>query len=144
MAIIKQVTAETLYMGKLQHNADLLAEITDICIQHDIQLGRIEALGAVKRACLGFYNQSSFEYQFFNLDQPLEITNLVGNISIKDKKPMIHAHITLTDEAGKAYGGHLAPGTIIFACEIMIQVFNGPVFERGFDQETKLPLWSMQ
>ena len=130
-------------MGKLTYGADLLEELTEVCRKEKVQLGRVEALGAVSRARLGFYNQQTREYQFFELDQPLEITKLVGNVSLKDGKPMVHAHVTLADEAGKAFGGHLAPGTIVFACEFILQAFEGPTFERGFDEQTGLPLWKM-
>ncbi|GAX62205.1 DNA-binding protein [Candidatus Scalindua japonica] len=143
MAIIREVKAAKLLMGKLAHGADLLEEITKICVDHDIYLGRVEALGAVKKARLGYYNQHVQEYHFYDLNQTLEITTLTGNISIKDGVPVVHAHITLSDKDGHAYGGHLAPGTIIFACEVVIQVLNGPMFERGLDQETGLPLWKM-
>lgn len=143
MAIIKKAEAGMLLMGKLGHGTDLLEEITGIAKEHGIQLGRIEALGAVKKARLGFYHQQTREYRFFALDQPMEITVLTGNISLKDKSPVVHAHVTLTDEKGKACGGHLAPGTIVFACEVVIQVLQGPAFEREFDQETGLPLWRM-
>jgi len=121
-----------------------LEELTGICRENNIQLGRIEALGAVKKARLGYYNQQTHEYQFFTLDQTLEITKLVGNISLKDGSPIVHAHITLADKTGKAYGGHLATGTVVFACEFIIEVFDGPVFERKFDKETGLPLWAIQ
>jgi hypothetical protein len=97
----------------------------------------------VKKARLGYYNQKEREYHFYELDQTLEITNLVGNVSIKDGVPIVHAHVTFSDKDGHAYGGHLAPGTIVFACEIVIQVLDGPKFERVFDQETGLPLWNM-
>jgi len=132
-----------MFMGKLECGADLLEEITNICVDKDIHLGRVEALGAVKKARLGYYNQKEREYHFYELDQTLEITNLVGNVSIKDGAPIVHAHVTFSDKDGHAYGGHLAPGTIVFACEIVIQVLDGPKYERGLDQETGLPLWSM-
>ena len=143
MAIMKKIKSNRLFLGKLNHGSDLLEEITAICQKEDIRLGRIEALGAVKQACLGFYNQQSREYQFLEFNQPLEITSLVGNVSLKEGDPIVHAHITLADEAGRAYGGHLAPGTIVFACELFLEVLEGPPFERGFDHETGLPLWTM-
>ncbi len=143
MAKIREVNATKTFMGKLSHGADLLEEITKICIDQDICLGRIEALGAVKKARLGYYNQQDHEYHYFDLNQTLEITNLIGNISIKDESPVVHAHVTLSDKNGRAYGGHLAPRTIVFACEVVIQILDGPNFERGLDQETGLPLWEM-
>jgi predicted DNA-binding protein with PD1-like motif len=143
MAIVKRVKPVVLFMGKLSHGSDLLAELTDLCTQKDVHLGRIEALGAVQRARLGFYNQKTREYEYVILDRPLEITKLVGNVSIKDDKPMVHAHITLADDGGIAYGGHLASGTVVFACEFILQAFDGPVFERAYDSDTGLPLWKM-
>ena len=143
MAVVREVKAVKMFMGKLEFGADLLEEITRICVDRDIHLGWVEALGAVKKARLGYYNQKEREYHFYELDQMLEITNLVGNVSIKDGVPIVHAHVTFSNKDGHAYGGHLAPGTIVFACEIVIQVLDGPKFERVFDQETGLPLWNM-
>ena len=130
-------------MGKLSHGSDLLEEITNICIDENINLARIEALGAVQKACIGYYDQESREYQFVDLDEHLEITSLMGNISLKEGIPIVHAHITFSDQSGRAYGGHLAPGTIVFACEFLLEAFDGPDFVRRQDEVTGLPLWSM-
>lgn len=131
------------FIGKLSHGSDLLEELTDICKRENITLGRIEGLGAVQKARLAYYDQGNKEYQFFELNQHLEITKLIANISLKDGEPMVHAHITLADDKGKAFGGHLVPGTIVFACEVVIEIFEGEKLERGFDDETGLPLWTM-
>ncbi|MCG8570761.1 MAG: DNA-binding protein [Spirochaetes bacterium] len=130
------------YMGKLNHDGDLLNELTQFCQEKNIKLGRIQAIGAVKKATLAYYNQDKREYEYFTLDKHLEILDLVGNISIRDGKPMVHAHITLADQEGKAFGGHLAEGTIIFACEAVIEVYEGNDLVRGYDEQTSLPLWS--
>ena len=143
MAIMKGVKSKNLYMGRLKHGGDLLDEITNFCIQKDIRLGQLKAIGAVKQAKIGFYDQTLREYQFMDFDQPLEIAGLIGNVSIKDGNPMVHAHITLADEKGNCFGGHLASGTIIFACELMVEVFDGVALNRGYDEETGLFLWEM-
>ena len=143
MSIVKIVKPKKIFMGKLSHGCDLLEEITNICIDENINLARIEGLGAVQKACIGYYDQELREYQYIDLDEHLEITNLVGNISLKDGKPIVHAHITFSDQSGRAYGGHLASGTIVFACELMLETFDGPDFVRGLDEVTGLPLWSM-
>jgi len=144
MGFLKEIKKTNVLMGRLRHGADLLDEITGICTDRDIRLGRVEAIGAVTRARIGFYNQEKREYGYYNIDEPLEITNLTGNISIKDNSPFVHAHVTLADSTGRAYGGHLAQGTIVFACECVIEVLEGPAFERGFDRETGLSLWSIK
>ena len=141
MAMKKAVNVSRCLMGKLSHGTDLLEELTSLCEGDGIRLGRVEALGSVTQACIGYYNQETREYEFIDLDEPLEIANLIGNVSLKEGKPIVHAHITLADQSGHAYGGHLAPGTIVFACEFFIQVFDGFQFTRGHDAQTGLPLW---
>jgi predicted DNA-binding protein with PD1-like motif len=143
MAVMKKVKPMQVFIGRLTHGGDLLEEISNICLKENIQLGWFEALGAVKRARLAFYNQETHEYEFFVIDQPLEITKLAGDVSLKDGHPFIHAHITLSDKSGKAYGGHLAPGTVVFACEFKLEVFDGPGIKRVFDEATGLSLWTM-
>jgi uncharacterized protein len=144
MGILKEVKKTSIFMGKLRNGADLLDELTEICRPRNIRLGRIEAIGAVRKACIGFYDQEKREYEYITIDQPMEITNLTGNISIKDGSPFVHAHITLADSSGRAFGGHLARGTIVFACECSIEVLEGPAFERGFDEDTGLSLWDIK
>jgi uncharacterized protein len=142
MAFIKTVTPSNVFMARLKHGADLIDEITSLCKKNNIRLGRVNAIGAVQKARLGFYDQQTKTYDFFEMDRPLEITNLTGNISLKDGEPMAHVHVTLADHDGKAYGGHLAQGTVIFACECVIEAFDGPEFNRTLDEETALPLWA--
>jgi predicted DNA-binding protein with PD1-like motif len=141
MRIVREVTGGRRFMGRLDCGADLLEALTDICREKGVQLGRLEVLGAVQKARMGFYNQQTRAYEFYTIDAPLEILKVVGNISLKDNQPMVHAHITLSDAEGKAFGGHLAPGTIVFASEYIIEELEGDALKRGFDEETGLPLW---
>jgi uncharacterized protein len=141
MAQLYEMSPVNMYVGKLAHNSDLLGELTAICIKNHITLGYVTALGAVKRARIAYYDQERKVYKYFEIDEHLEITHLVGNISLKDNKPIVHAHVTLANNSGKAFGGHLAEGTIVFASEVFIQVFSGNALVRGFDEETGLPLW---
>ncbi len=136
-----EIKKQKTYMGRLPHGGDLLEALTQFCVDHGLKCGRIEAIGAVQNACIGYYDQAGQKYQFNTLEGGLEILKLSGNISLKDGNPMVHAHITLADSRGRCFGGHLAPGTRIFACECIIEEFAGPDFNRGDDAQTGLPLW---
>ncbi|MEO5332023.1 MAG: DNA-binding protein [Magnetococcus sp. YQC-5] len=139
---MKSIQSSAIWMGRLAHGGDLLAELNRICRTHNIRLGRLEGVGAVQQARIGFYDQIKREYVFLSFDSPLEITNLVGNVSLKDNQPFVHAHVTLADHQGRAFGGHLAPGTTIFAAEVIIYSFEGADFHRELDWETGLSLWT--
>ena len=142
MTMIKRVEVRERFMARLRKDKDLLAEITDICTKHGVTLGRVEALGAVQKACFSYYDQGTHEYKPVSVDKPLEILKLAGNVSLRENAPFVHAHVTLSDGEGRAYGGHLAPGTIIFACECIIEAFDGPALTRQFDEATGLFLWA--
>ena len=143
MATYNEVQAGRLYIGKLDYGSDLLGQLTSVCEKENICLGTVEAIGAVQKARFGYYDQQAKEYNFFEIDEHLEITSLSGNISIRDGKPMVHAHATFTDEKGNAFGGHLAEGTIVFACEFVIRACCGAEHVRHHDEQTGLPLWQM-
>ena len=140
--MMKEVTPSRYFMGCLAKGSDLLEELTVICEKENIQIGGFEAIGAVQKACFGFYNQFSRKYNFKEIHNDLEILKCSGNISLNEGKPMIHAHIIFTDENGHAFGGHLAKGTVVFSCEYIIQAFdNSSTLKREFDPKTGLRLW---
>lgn len=130
-------------MGRLATDSDLLDALTQICVTENIRLGRVEAIGAVRKARIGYYDQGKQEYRFQEINRPLEITKLTGNISVRNDAPAVHAHITLADANGSAIGGHLAPGTILFAGEFILEIYEGPQFPRTHDAPTGLPLWKL-
>jgi hypothetical protein len=72
----------------------------------------------------------------------MEILNLHGNVSVREGKPFVHAHIVLSDARGRVFGGHVLPGTKLFACEIFIDEFEGEELVRVHDQRTGSYLWT--
>jgi uncharacterized protein len=136
------VTPGRKIIGRMAKGDDLLAALENCAREHGITLGKVEAIGAVSQARVGYYNQAERKYYFLDLARPLEILSLIGNISLKDGKPMVHAHVTLSGHEGRAFGGHLAEGTLVFACEFIIQEYQSATpLLRQMDDPTGLFLW---
>jgi len=136
------VKAGRMVMGRLKKGDDLLGALQQICSQQDIKLAEIRGLGAVKHARIGYYDQDGREYTFVDLAQHMELLALIGNVSIKDGKPFVHAHVTFANSQGESFGGHLAEGTEVFACEFIItEYLSNTALERAPDDETGLFLW---
>lgn len=138
-----ELTEKKVYMGRLPQGGDLLNSLTQFVREKGIKKGQVEAIGAVERAAVGFYDQETQKYKLVTFDKHMEILNLTGNISLKDGEPFIHAHVTLGDGEGRSFGGHLVEGTIVFAGEFIIREFDGKDLERKYDQDTGLTLWDM-
>ena len=113
------------FFGWLPHEGDLLKGIEGLCHENNITVGVFTAIGAVKSARLGYYDQQSREYREFAVDEPMEMVSCIGNISLRDGQPIVHAHLALSDGEGRTISGHLMPGTPIFACQIFIQELLG-------------------
>ena len=132
-------------IGQIGRDKDLYNEITRIAQDNNISVGRITGMGAVQSAKLAYYDQKTMKYYDIVIGEAMEIVSLYGNISTKEGKPFVHAHVVLSDEKGNGKGGHLLPGgTPVFACEIVIEEFDGPELIREFDEKTGLALWDQR
>lgn len=127
--------------GRLLCNHDLIASIQDFCQTFSIQMATFSIIGAVSSATIGAYDQTQQVYVTAVEDAPFEIITCVGNVSLKDNAPFVHAHIVLGNMHGKTIGGHLFSKTIVFAAEISLQELSGNPLERAYDQTTGLSLW---
>jgi predicted DNA-binding protein with PD1-like motif len=128
-------------VARLPHGGDLLEEIAAVADAHGMRAAELRAIGALQTARLAFYDQASHEYGEFAVDAPVELVGLLGNVSRRDGATAVHAHATLAGHDGTCIGGHVAPGCVIFACELILQELVGEPLEREFDEVTGLPLW---
>jgi len=129
------------FLESLPHGADLLATIEKLCRDNEVETGVFWLIGAVQECCVSCYDQVAKEYRNFCKPGPLEVVSCMGNISLKDGEPFIHAHILVADETGDGFGGHLRPGTVIFSAEAFIEELTGAPPRREFDALTGLSLW---
>ncbi|HUV50689.1 MAG TPA: PPC domain-containing DNA-binding protein [Anaerolineae bacterium] len=130
-----------IFAGCLPHGRDLILSVEEFCEDALIRMATFSVIGAVSSATIGTYDQKQQVYVTVKEEAPFEIVSCTGNVSLKDNKPFIHAHILLADEQGKTTGGHLFSETIIYAGEINLQELTGKPMERTYDNDTGLMLW---
>ncbi|MDI6803115.1 MAG: DNA-binding protein [Bacteroidota bacterium] len=129
------------FIGAIPSGSDLYDALTKIVTEEDIRIGKVTAIGAVTNAIIGYFDQIKKEYNTIELNGGYEILNCTGNVSIREGKPFVHTHITLSDKEGKVFGGHLMPGTKVFACEVFIDEYTGEDLVREKEETTNLFLW---
>jgi predicted DNA-binding protein with PD1-like motif len=128
-------------IARLPYGGDLLAEIGAVADAHGMAVAELSAIGALQRARLSFYDQATQRYQEFSVDEPVELVSLLGTVSRRDGATAVHAHAALAGHHGGCIGGHVAPGCVVFACELVLQELVGEPLERAHDEQTGLPLW---
>ncbi|HIK00842.1 TPA: DNA-binding protein [archaeon] len=127
MKLVKQ--SENEYFGRYEENEDLIEALLKFCNENKIETGIFSIIGAVKSSSFAFYDQKQKKYLQMDLDENAEISHCTGNISLRENKPFIHAHILLADREGRAYGGHLVAAKV-FAAEIYIKKFEKSVHRK--------------
>jgi uncharacterized protein len=127
-------------VARLDHGMDIIAQITDLAKEKEIETGFLSVIGALSRAKLGYYDQVSQKYIEIQIDEPVELVSCSGNISLRDGLPFVHAHAVLLDREGRVWGGHLTSGSV-FAAELYMQELLGPNLKRMPDSITGLNLW---
>jgi uncharacterized protein len=126
---------------RLDHGADLVVQISKLAVDEGIHTGTFSVLGAMTQAEIAIYNQKSHEYCSLLVEENSELVSCTGNISTRDGKPFVHAHVVLADSDGKTVGGHLFYGKI-FAAELFLIELLGEPMVRLSDETTGLYLWS--
>jgi predicted DNA-binding protein with PD1-like motif len=136
-----EASAGRVWVGRLETGDDLVEEIERVCAEHDVRAAWVSAIGAVKHASFAYYEQQEHRYLELASSEHHEIIGFVGNISIRDDRPFLHAHATFASRSGAAVGGHLVSGCEVFVAEVTIREMTGAELIRTPDEVTGLALW---
>jgi predicted DNA-binding protein with PD1-like motif len=106
-----------------------------------IKTGVFFLIGSLKEVVLGYLKGG--KYHYIQVNGPLEIASCMGNIAVDEKgETAIHAHLVVSDEKGKAFGGHLMNGSHVGAtAELVVIEGVGVNLQRVFDEKAKIRLW---
>ncbi len=141
---MKSVEAKTgkIIFARLFEDEDLLDTITQTAKKARIKAGFFVLIGTLKKAKMGFFHEG--QYQPIEMAEQVEVVSCMGNISIKENEPFVHAHIAVSNRRGEVFGGHVLPGCIIAATGELVLVETVDVkLQRKLDDKTQLYLWSI-
>ncbi len=113
--------------------------VVDIAVKEKISTARVEAIGGVRRLRIAYFNHESKKYEEHQYDEFLEVTGILGNITLKDGKPFLHAHGTFGRKDMSVLGGHVMTATVFPLLEVIITPTTNTALRR-FDEETGLNL----
>jgi len=131
-----------IFLVRAVHGSEIINFVTELAKKNAIMTATFTAIGSLKCAKLGFYNQEKHEYLETLLLAPQEIASCIGNISIKESEPFVHAHAVLANREGNTKAGHLLEGKV-FAAEVQLTELIGEKLVRKNDAVTGLSLWDI-
>lgn len=131
-----------IYIIRLEKGEEFINALTRFCVQKNIKNALFWAIGSVENPTLAHYLVSTKKYTQKTLSGVYEITNLTGNVGLADNKPLVHGHITLSDESMRAFGGHLVNAIISATVELHLLQFE-TAYEKKLSDEIGLKLYDL-
>ncbi len=117
---MKYFVMGSIYFVRLDPGDKIIASLQALCERDRIGAGFFEGLGAVSEADVAHFNPASHDYATTHIIEPREIVSLLGNITVLDGKPVIHAHIALAGRDFGVRGGHLREAVVSATAEITL------------------------
>lgn len=115
---------------RLTRGADLKQQIQQLVTAYNLQAGSIAS-------CVGCLSQTNLRLagatQTLCIQAPVEIVSVMGTLTPNHQ----HIHISVADETGAVFGGHLLEGNIIdTTAELIIHSYDSLSFQRQMDKAT--------
>ncbi|MEM2406866.1 MAG: DUF296 domain-containing protein, partial [Sulfolobales archaeon] len=114
-----------IYLFRVPEDEELISYLTLFAKEKNIKTGVVNAIGALKECTLGFYDQHKQVYEYIKIEEEVELTNLSGNISIKEGEPFVHVHAIVGKRNGSTYSGHLVEARVFVAEVLVIELVGG-------------------
>ncbi len=112
-------------------------DIISIARREKIMTARVEAIGGVDKLRLAYFNHRTKKYEEHDYEEFLEVTSLLGNITLKGGKRFLHAHGTFGRRDVSVLGGHVMEATVFPILEVVITPTKNRALRR-FDDELGL------
>ena len=99
---------------------ETMRTLTSFATQEHLGGSQFTAIGAFSRAVVAYFEWSSKQYQHISIDEQVEVLSLVGDVTIDNDEPKVHAHAVLGKADATAHGGHLIEGLVRPTLEVVI------------------------
>lgn len=123
--MIKQLTPLNTYVVRIEKGDFLQETVENLAHQHQWTSAKISAgIGAIESTDLAYFDSKTKQYQRKLFPEAAELLSLEGNITIKEDKPFIHWHASLSNTEYNCFGGHLFNAKVAVTCELFINTYQ--------------------
>jgi predicted DNA-binding protein with PD1-like motif len=119
------------WIVRLERGEEALGTLTGFCAASGIEGGAFTGLGAFQKARLGYFDMNTRRYVEKNVEGPLEVLAITGNIARKsDGSLFAHTHCVLGDRELRTLGGHLFEAEVGATLELVLRITGGRLARR--------------
>jgi predicted DNA-binding protein with PD1-like motif len=114
---------------------EVMSGLKEFAIKYQVKSAHFSAIGDASSVKFGWYDISKKMFKVMHINGFAEITSLIGDITIYNNNPVVHAHISMATEDGLVHGGHLFEAFISPTLQLMMTVEPEPLYKK-LDPET--------
>jgi predicted DNA-binding protein with PD1-like motif len=118
---------------------EAIAAIASFATERQLRATQFTAIGAFSRVVVSYFDWATKQYRNIPIGEQVEVLSLIGDITLENGKPKVHAHAVISKADGTAHGGHLVEGHVRPTLEVVMTETPG-YLKRRFDAESGLAL----
>ena len=103
-----------------QTGEEAMTALTAFASEQKLAASQVTAIGAFSRAVVGYFDWSSKTYKHIAINEQVEVLSFIGDITLDEGRPKLHAHVVLGKADGTAHGGHLLEGHVRPTLEVIV------------------------
>ena len=139
MHVVDLGTVHQRFLIVLSPGDEVIASLERFVDEHNVQSASVNAIGALSRARLGFFDLSTRSYREIDVDEQVEALSILGNAARFEGGPRLHLHAVLSYPDGSCVGGHLIEAHVDPTLEVILDV-TSTIVDREIDARTGLQL----
>ncbi|MGH7639139.1 MAG: PPC domain-containing DNA-binding protein [Gemmatimonadaceae bacterium] len=110
----------TTFVVVLDVGEEALSTLSAFAKKQGLAASHFVGLGAFSDVVVGFFDWQRKDYERIVIREQVEVLSLVGDITLADGTPRVHAHVVVGKRDGTAHGGHLIEGHVRPTLEITL------------------------
>ncbi|NCD70674.1 PPC domain-containing DNA-binding protein [Mucilaginibacter agri] len=118
---------------------EVMSGLTEFAQKYKVTSASFTAIGDATSSKFGWFDKDKKMFKVFSLNEQAEITSMVGDISIINGKPSVHAHVNVADQNGMVHGGHLIEAFVYPTLEVVVTV-TPAILHKQYDAESNINL----
>jgi uncharacterized protein len=104
----------------LKSGSKLPEAIVALSARGKVSTALLTAIGGVSELRIAYFNHETKKYENHDYHEELEVTSLVGNVTLKEGKPFVHVHGTFGRKDMSVIGGHVVSATVHPLLELVV------------------------
>ena len=122
---------------------EVMSTLTNFAKSEGLGGSHFKAIGALSDVTLGFFDWQTKDYARIEMNEQVEVLSLLGDVTLDDGEPRIHAHIVVGRADGSAHGGHLLEAHVRPTLEIVL-IETPSLLRRTHDAASGLALINLE